>query len=68
MINKCKCGYDAEHDKVVHETEYTKWGWFLFTILGLSAKPSKVNFICSECGETLVERRDPEILSKFVGR
>jgi hypothetical protein len=68
MENKCKCGYEIEHNKVVHETEYTKWGWFLFTILGLSAKPSKVKFICSECGEIILETREPAVLSKFVGR
>ena len=68
MKNNCKCGHSVEHDKVIHETEYTKWGWFLFTVLGLSAKPSKVKFICSECDQTIIVTRDPTILAKFVGR
>lgn len=68
MENKCRCGFGIENDKVIHETDYTKWGWFLFTVVGLSAKPSNVKFICSICGETIVETRDPAILSKYVGR
>lgn len=68
MINNCKCGHSVEHDKVIHKTEYTKWGWFLFTVLGLSAKPSKVKFICTECGESVKHTNDPKILKKFIGR
>ena len=68
-MNKiCKCGYDINHPKIVHKSEYSKWGWFLFTGLGLSAKPKIVNFVCSECDETISVTTDPKILNKYVGR
>lgn len=68
MNQNCKCGYDINHPNVVHKTEYSKLGWFLFTLLGLSAKPKKVKFICSECKETVLISTKSEMLSKYVGR
>ena len=68
MNKLCKCGYDKYHEKVIHKSEYTKWGWFLFTILGLSAKPKVIKFVCSECEEITSITTNPEILSKYVGR
>lgn len=68
MSDVCKCGYDINHPKVIHKSEYSKFGWFLFTILGLSAKPRKVTFICSDCNQTISITSDPKILQKFVGR
>jgi hypothetical protein len=68
MDKKCKCGYDATNDLVTHKTEYSGWGWFLFTVLGMSAKPKSVSFICTQCGEELKNTSDPKILAKYVGR
>jgi hypothetical protein len=68
MKKICKCGFDIEHPKVVYKTEYTKWGWFILTILGLSAKPKEIKFTCSDCGETIDTTSDPKTLSKYVGR
>ena len=64
----CKCGRDISHPKILHETEYSKWGWFLLTILGLSAKPKLVKFKCPDCGDEILATDDPDVLSKFVGR
>lgn len=68
MENICSCGNNIEHKKVYHETIYSKWGWFLLTVLGLSAKPKRVNFICNDCKETLLSSIENDILNKFVGR
>ncbi|MBK8944304.1 MAG: hypothetical protein IPM32_03440 [Ignavibacteriae bacterium] len=68
MNKVCKCGHDINHPIVIHESEYSKWGWFLFTILGLSAKPKSVKFICSKCNEIIFSTSEPKILKKFVGR
>jgi len=68
MENKCSCGYDINHPKVIHKCEYSKIGWFLLTILGLSAKPKSIEFICSVCNMVLFKTNDPAILKKYIGR
>jgi hypothetical protein len=68
MDKLCECGYDISNANIIHETEYSGWGWFLFTVLGLSAKPRSVKFICSRCGTVLKKTDDPEIRAKYVGR
>ena len=68
MNKTCKCGYDINHPKIVHKCQYTKFGWFLLTILGMSAKPKKVLFVCSECNEVIDESTDPNLLKEYVGR
>ena len=68
MEYNCICGYDINHPKIIHKTEYSKLGWLLLTVLGLSAKPKIVKFICPECSDILMSSSDPEILSKYVGR
>lgn len=68
MGNKCSCGHSIDHEKVIHKSDYSKFGWFLFTILGLSAQPKKVSFICSDCNEIISESNEPELLKKFIGR
>ena len=68
MNQVCKCGNKINHPKVYHKCEYSKWGWFLLTILGLSAQPKCVKFICRDCDETILTSTDKATLSKFVGR
>jgi len=68
MYNKCKCDNRIEDQNIIHECEYSKWGWFLLTVLGLSAKPKKVDFTCLKCGQLFSTSSDPEVLKKFIGR
>jgi len=68
MNKTCKCGYDINHPNIVHKCQYTKFGWFLLTILGMSAKPKKVSFVCSQCNEVIDESTDPNLLKEYVGR
>ena len=64
----CSCGHDINHPNISYETEYSKWGWFLLTVLGLSAKPKQVNHFCKDCNEIVKTSNEPEILKKYVGR
>lgn len=50
------------------KTRYSGWGWFLFTFIGMSAKPTKVTFIDRVTGKIAAETSAPEILKRFVGR
>jgi hypothetical protein len=50
------------------KTTYTGWGWFLFTVVGMSATPSKVEFVNRENGSIVAETMDKDILKHFVGR
>ena len=68
MDKICRCGHDINHQKVEHKCQYSKFGWFLLTILGMSAKPKKVSYVCSECNEIIDESTDPKILREYVGR
>ncbi len=61
MNSICKCGNNLNHPKVYHNSEYSKWGWFLLTILGLSAKPISVSFICMDCKEILLVSKEREV-------
>jgi hypothetical protein len=49
-------------------TTYTGWGWFLFTVIGMSATPSKVEFVDKNTGKIEGESNNKKILKKFVGR
>jgi hypothetical protein len=68
IAEACSCGNGINHPKVIHKTQYTKWGWFLFTILGLSANPKNVSFICTNCNKKIFETNNKELLKKYVGR
>ena len=50
------------------KTHYSGFGWFLFTFVGMSAKPVRVDFIERESGRTILSTTDPEVLKKYVGR
>jgi len=50
------------------KTFYSGLGWFLFTFVGMSAKPFKVDFIERETGKVIQSTSNPEVLKKFVGR
>jgi len=66
-INKCSCGNNRNSESVYIKTEYTPWGW-LWMLLGISAVPVKVNFICRKCGQTLDTLTSKEELKKYTGR
>ena len=63
---KHNCG-DNKSYPVKFECTYSGLGWLLFSI-GMSAKPTRVDFICSNCKEIIESSSDPQILKKYVGR
>jgi hypothetical protein len=50
------------------KTSYSGFGWFLFTFVGMSATPVRVDFIERESGKIVLSTTDPEVLRKYVGR
>ena len=68
MNQTCKCGFDQHHKSVTHKCNYTYWGWFLLTILGMSAKPKSVDFVCIKCNVTILTTSEHEVLTKYIGR
>jgi hypothetical protein len=50
------------------KTHYSGFGWFLFTFIGMSAKPVRVEFMERETGKVILSTTDPEVLKKYVGR
>ncbi|RMD51582.1 MAG: hypothetical protein D6830_00015 [Ignavibacteria bacterium] len=67
-MKKCKCGNDRNSKQVNHKCHYSGFGWFLFSILGMSAKPVRVDFTCNNCGETFEKCTDPQVLKQYAGR
>ncbi|MAT56539.1 MAG: hypothetical protein K8F60_17965 [Melioribacteraceae bacterium] len=63
------CQY--EHKKglphIDFKCHYSGWGLFWFYV-GISAKPIKVDFICSKCGKVFETATDEATLKKYVGR
>ncbi|MBU1095255.1 MAG: hypothetical protein CVV23_08755 [Ignavibacteriae bacterium HGW-Ignavibacteriae-2] len=68
MITVNKNNVNQFSKKYEVKTFYSGWGWFLFTVIGMSAKPSKVEFLDRETGKIVETSFDPEILNNFVGR
>jgi len=49
---RCKCGYVRGHHMVSAEPEYSGLGWFL-VLVGISATPHTVRFVCRRCEQVL---------------
>ena len=62
----CRCGYDRYHLMVTPELEYTAWGTFWLTVMGVSAAPLRARFRCRRCGERFDFTDDPQELKKFI--
>lgn len=67
-MKKCSCGNDRNSKGVVHKTHYSAAGWLLLSLIGMSAKPVKVEFTCTKCGKTFESSVDPAVLKMFTGR
>jgi hypothetical protein len=60
---RCACGHDKHHPLVSASAQYTPGGWFL-TLMGISAKPKAIEFVCRRC-DGLVERStDPKLIAE----
>jgi hypothetical protein len=67
-LKKCTCGNDKNSKATVHKCHYSSMGWILLSLVGMSAKPIKVDFTCTKCGETFESSTDPEVLKQYAGR
>ncbi|GAB4135772.1 MAG: hypothetical protein Fur0015_08490 [Ignavibacteriales bacterium] len=50
------------------KTHYSRFGWFLLTFIGMSAKPIKVEIIEKSSGKIVQTITKETILKKFIGR
>ena len=60
--------YEENRKKYEMKTVYSGFGWFLFTVIGMSAKPQRVEFYDRESGELIASYDDEETRKKLVGR
>ncbi len=60
---RCPCGHDREHTLVSPEAEYTFGGWFL-SMVGISARPIAIRFVCRRCGHVVERSTNEKILTE----
>ena len=65
---KCRCGYTKDDYQIERKNIYTSFGWLLNAGLGMSAKPIRVEYKCSVCGDVIDTITDKEELKKYIGR
>jgi hypothetical protein len=59
----CRCGHDKTHHMVSARGRYTIWGWFAL-LIGVTARPKRVEYWCRRCGERADVTTDPDVLAK----
>jgi|GEM_PF-4522848 hypothetical protein len=57
----CSCGYDRNHHMVSAKGDYTLYG-SICLIMGISAHPIKVRYMCRMCHDVIAESTDPKAL------
>lgn len=62
----CSCGYDRHHPMVSAELEYSMWGTFWLTMMGVSAVPLRAKFRCRRCQQRFDFTEDPDELKTFL--
>jgi hypothetical protein len=62
----CYCGYDRKHHMVSIVPTYTRWGAFWVTMMGVSATPTRIDFVCRICKKRFDREKDPAILKQFL--
>ena len=60
---RCRCGHDRKHHMVSAVATYTTWGQFWLSLMGVSAKPIRIDYRCRICKETFDFTTDPRILN-----
>jgi hypothetical protein len=59
---RCKCGHARGHHMVSADPQYSGVGWFL-VLVGISATPHTVRFVCRRCEEVLETVTDRDALA-----
>ena len=65
IVETCLCGHNRHHHLVTPSATYTAWGTFWITIMGVSAVPIRIDFICRVCNEKFDFEIDPDRLKDF---
>ncbi|NUP10025.1 MAG: hypothetical protein HOW73_28585 [Polyangiaceae bacterium] len=60
---RCPCGHEKGHVMVSPAAEYTFGGWCLI-LVGISARPTAINFTCRRCGTRLDRTTDRQEISE----
>lgn len=60
--------YEERKNEYEREIVYSGFGWFLFTIIGISAKPRRVEFHDKTNGKLIASFSDEETRKKYIGR
>jgi len=62
----CACGHTRHHLMVSPVPEYTAWGTFWVTLMGVSAAPIRIRFRCRVCKSVFDLTNDPDELKTFL--
>ena len=60
---RCACGHDRTNVMVSPSAEYTFGGWCLI-LIGISATPIAVSYVCRRCGQKLERITDPKEIAE----
>jgi hypothetical protein len=66
QIAKCSCGYDRHHHWVSQERKYSSWNGFWVMVMGVSARPLRIDFRCRRCKEKFDFITNPEELKRYL--
>ncbi len=61
---RCRCGHDRHHYMVTASPSHGLGGW-LWLMLGVSHRPSKITYRCRRCDSVIEETTAPEALDAF---
>ena len=62
----CRCGNDRHHHMVSAVPTYTLWGQFWITLIGVSATPIRIDFVCRICKQKFDFVTNPTVLKNFL--
>ena len=62
----CRCGHTYDHYMVSPKCEYSGWGWFWVSFMGVSTRPVKASYVCRVCKEMIFETTDAKHLDRLI--
>jgi hypothetical protein len=60
----CRCGHGLDHFWVRPSYSYGFWG-MLASTFGVSARPTRIDYTCGKCHQTLESVTDPAKLAEY---
>ena len=62
-LPSCRCGHARGHAMVSAEGQFTFMA-SVATLIGISARPYRIKFVCRRCGEVIEQSSDPVVLKE----